>query len=96
MFSHIQFRPGYPEISCQNKQFSVIPKLNIFIEGSSNVQFYPGIEPKPDEIRFEKHRISAANNSELLTLLDSGCIKTVVLIGLTTSRCYFIDSTTID
>ncbi|CAF5180467.1 unnamed protein product, partial [Rotaria magnacalcarata] len=42
---------------------------------SSDVKFYSGIEPKPGEIQFEKYRISAAYNSELLTLLDSDCIK---------------------
>lgn len=85
MFSNIEFRPGYPEISCYNKQFSPIPNLNSFISGMPDTAFYPGIEPQEREIILKKSRVSAVYNSELLTLLESQCIKTVVLAGLSTS-----------
>ncbi len=42
-------------------------------------------QPMVNETVFDKLRISAAYNSELLTLLDSQCINTVVLTGLDTS-----------
>ncbi|CAF3480007.1 unnamed protein product [Rotaria sp. Silwood1] len=85
MFSRVEFRPGYPDASCQNKQLSAITKLNLAIAGTPGTEFYPGFQPESNEIQFVKHRISAAYNSELLTLLDSRCIKTVVLAGLSTS-----------
>ncbi|CAF2600876.1 unnamed protein product [Rotaria sp. Silwood2] len=85
MFSRVEFRPGYPEISCRNKQLSAISKLNLVIEGTPGTEFYPGFQPQANEIQFVKRRVSAAYNSELLILLDSQCIKTVVLAGLSTS-----------
>jgi nicotinamidase-related amidase len=85
MFSRVEFRPGYPEISCQNKEFAVISQFNILIEGTPSAQFYHTMQPNSNEIQFDKRRVSAAYNSDLLTLLDSQCIRTVVLTGLFTS-----------
>jgi nicotinamidase-related amidase len=85
MFSHVEFRPGYPEVSCQNIQFSGIAQLNVIIEGSPTAEFYSTMQPAENEIQFDKRRTSAAYNSDLLTLLDSQCIRTVVLTGLFTS-----------
>jgi nicotinamidase-related amidase len=85
MFSLVQFRPGYPDISCRNKQFVAIAASGGPIIGSAGTNFYSGFQPHGNEIQFEKRRVSAAYNSELLTLLDSQCIDTVVLAGLFTS-----------
>jgi nicotinamidase-related amidase len=85
MFSNVEFRPGYPDVSCRNIQFSYVESIGALIQGSASTQFYTGFQPKPNEIQFEKQRFSAAYNSQLLTLLDSQCIDTVVLAGLYTS-----------
>jgi nicotinamidase-related amidase len=85
MFSRVQFRPGYPDISCRNKQFVAIAASGGPIIGSAGANFSSGFQPQGNEIQFEKLRVSAAYNSELLTLLDSQCIDTVVLAGLFTS-----------
>jgi nicotinamidase-related amidase len=85
MFSRVEFRPGYPEISCQNKQFAFLPQTNLFIEGTPSAQFFPTMQPTVNETLFDKRRVSAAYNSDLLTLLDSQCIGTVVLAGIETS-----------
>jgi nicotinamidase-related amidase len=83
--ARVGFRPGYPDVSCRNKFLSPVKNADILIDGTPGTNFYPGFEPKSNEIQFHRSRVSAAYNSELLTLLDSQCIKTVVLTGLFTS-----------
>jgi nicotinamidase-related amidase len=85
MFSTVQFRPGYPDVSCRNILFSYVASIGTLIEGSASTQFYTGFQPNSNEIQFVKQRYSAAYNSQLLTLLDSQCIDTVVLAGQYTS-----------
>jgi nicotinamidase-related amidase len=66
-------------------EFTGIAQLNVLVEGTPSAQFYPTMQPTVNEIQFDKRRVSAAYNSDLLTLLDSQCIGTVVLAGIETS-----------
>ncbi|MBI2164948.1 MAG: cysteine hydrolase [Chloroflexi bacterium] len=70
---------------------------DICIEGTPGADFYGDIRPRPNhprEVVVTKHRFSGVWHTDLLTILRSNGIKTVVMTGVATSGC--VEATTRD
>lgn len=77
----VGFRPGFPEISPNNKGFSAIK------DGGREAMVNPSpvVEPAEDEVVVTKRRISAFAGSDLDVILSAKGIKHLVLCGISTS-----------
>ena len=80
----IGFEPGYPEISSNNKRFTMVREKGIFIKGSESTNIHPSIF-KPGDTVIYKHRISAFAGNALQMILRSRGIENLVLFGISTS-----------
>ena len=78
------FRKGYPEVSKNNKSFSLL-KNGTQNYTEETVEVHPSIAPEPDDVIITKKRVSAFTGSDLEVVLRSLEIKHLVLSGLATS-----------
>jgi nicotinamidase-related amidase len=81
----VAFRPGYPEISPNNKLFTWLKESGHFTPGSEGTKIHPSVAPKNDEAVVVKHRVSAFSGTDLDMLLRANGIRTLVLAGITTA-----------
>ena len=81
----IGFRKGYPEVSSNNKSFSVLKKgiMNFDTEDAQKV--HASIEPQSGDVIIIKKRVSAFTGSDLEVVLRSLGIKHLILSGISTS-----------
>ena len=78
----VAFRPGYPEVSPNNKSFSTIKqRLGAMI----TAEIHPAIAPQSVDILVTKRRVSAFSGSDLEVVLRSQDISHLVLCGIATS-----------
>lgn len=63
------------------------PHSLAMVRGSERVQLLPELERQPNEALIEKPRASAFFNTNLLSLLISEGVDTVVIVGCSTSGC---------
>lgn len=77
----VGFRPGFPEVSADNKRFSAIRNSL----AAAMVDPRPIIEPVNDDVVVVKRRTSAFSGSDLEVLLRAWGIKHLVLAGIATS-----------
>lgn len=56
-------------------------------DGTDNVAYVPGFEPREDDLVVTKHRYSAFIDTPLAAMLRARDIRTVVVAGLTTDVC---------
>ncbi len=80
----IGFDPGYPEISPNNKRFSMMKERGSFIKGSDSARVHSSIF-KPGERVIYKHRVSAFAGNSLQMILRAQGIEHLVLFGIATS-----------
>jgi len=78
----VGFRKGYPEVSQNNKMFSMIKKFPISLE---DPKVHPSVNPQPDDIIVVKRRVSAFSGSDLQVVLSALKITKLVLTGFATS-----------
>jgi len=83
----VGFRAGLPEVSPQNKLFSVIKSSEqhqSLFKGPLG-EIPAAISPRDDEVVVTKHRVSAFTGTDLGMILRANDIKTLVLFGIATS-----------
>ena len=82
----VAFRPGYPEISPNNKSFSAIKQQQSPLQGAMTaMEIDPAIAPQPTDIVVTKRRVSAFSGSDLEVVLRAQGISHLVLCGIATS-----------
>ncbi|HEY5094121.1 MAG TPA: isochorismatase family cysteine hydrolase [Candidatus Eremiobacteraceae bacterium] len=80
MYVVVGFRPGSPEISARNKNFSAIKK-----SGGLSTDIHPRVAPAADDVIITKHRVGAFLGTDLDMILRANDIETLVLCGISTS-----------
>ena len=78
----VAFRPGYPEISPNNKSFSAIKQQQTATISS---EIHPDIAPQTTDIVVTKRRVSAFSGSDLEVILRAQGISHLVLCGIASS-----------
>jgi len=78
----VAFRPGYPEVSPNNKSFSTIKQRP---GAMTTTEIHPAIAPQPTDIVVTKRRVSAFSGSDLEVVLRAQGISHLVLCGIATS-----------
>lgn len=79
------FRPGYPEISLRNKNFSLL-KLKAGADMSDAVlRIHPQLRPADGELVIGKHRVNALFETDLAMILRAHNVDTLLLLGNSTS-----------
>lgn len=81
----VGFRPGYPEISPQNKLFSGVKESGRFSAGSQGTEIHPAVAPKAGEVVVTKHRVGAFTGTDLDMILKAHRVETLILAGIATS-----------
>jgi nicotinamidase-related amidase len=81
----VRFRNGYPEVSANNKIFSLVTTNFDFTESNPQTEIHPLLHPEDSDLSITKRRVSAFAGSDLDLVLRSRRIDTVVLAGVTTS-----------
>ncbi len=80
----VQFRPGYPEISERNLQFSQTKSSGTLNEIDAGTRICNELRPMPEDVIVVKRRISAFTGSDLEVVLRSQKIDTLFLAGVST------------
>jgi len=73
----VAFRPGYPEVSDNNKSFAAIAGTGRFTDSDPGARVHPAVAPAPGDVTVTKRRVSAFAGSDLdyrLTVLADGCL----------------------
>jgi nicotinamidase-related amidase len=83
----VRFRTGYPEVSAQNKRFSVIKESGRLREGSLGAEIHTRIAPQPGDIVVTKRRTGAFSTTDLESILRAKRITTLLMFGISTSGC---------
>jgi nicotinamidase-related amidase len=81
----IGFRPGYPEVSGNNKMFGMLSQSGRFVNGTAGAQVHEKVKPIETDLHVIKHRISGFSGSDLEMILRAQNIDTLVLAGVATS-----------
>lgn len=82
----VAFRPGYPEISPNNKSFTAFRERLSSLPAQMTVEeIHPAIAPQPTDIVVTKRRVSAFSGSDLEVVLRAQGISHLVLSGIATS-----------
>lgn len=81
IYVKVEFRPGYPEISVNNRSFARITEGGGFV----GTRVHPAIAPQRGDVEVVKKRVSAFAGSDLDLILRSQGIRTLVLAGIATS-----------
>jgi nicotinamidase-related amidase len=81
----VGFRPGYPEISPQNKLFAGLKASGKFSAGAEGTEIHRAVAPKPGEVVVTKHRVGAFLGTDLDMILKAHHIETLILTGIATS-----------
>lgn len=81
----VGFRKGAPEISPNNKGFSM--SRNLLTSGNSEdmIKVHPDLSPLSDDILVVKRRVSAFSGSDLEVVLRALSIQHLILTGVATS-----------
>lgn len=85
IFIRVAFRPGFPEVSANNKSFSAISKREGMTTSDISTQIHDIVAPRPDEPIVTKLRVSAFAGSDLEVILRSQNIDKLILTGIATS-----------
>lgn len=84
IYVQVTFRDGYPEVSPNNKSFSMIKQGAAFAEPEA-MSIYPEVAPVDGDIVVTKRRVSAFTGSDLEVVLRSQNIHHLILSGIATS-----------
>ena len=85
IFVRVAFRPGYPEVSADNRAFSSLKERGGMLEIDDATQVWDGVRPAPDEVVVVKRRVSAFSGSGLEVVLRAQGIDHLILTGIATS-----------
>ena len=81
----IGFRKGYPEVSPNNKSFSLIKSGVMNLDNEEGTKVHTSVTPQPDDVIITKKRVSAFAGSDLEVVLRASGIKHLLLTGISTS-----------
>ncbi|GHO79804.1 cysteine hydrolase [Ktedonobacter sp. SOSP1-85] len=81
----VTFRPGYPEISPNNKSFSAHKEQQSSLLTGRAMEIASALAPQPTDIVVTKRRVSAFSGSDLEVVLRAQNISHLVLCGISTS-----------
>lgn len=86
-FVVVGFRPGTPEVSTNNKRFSLMARRQPWTTEVAETwqQVHPVLAPRPEDILIVKRRVSAFTGSDLEVVLRAQGIHHLVLSGVATS-----------
>ncbi len=81
----VSFREGFPEISPNNKSFSMISKQGVAFADPEAMKLYSEITPHENDIHVTKRRVSAFTGSDLEVVVRSLGVSHLILTGIATS-----------
>jgi len=81
----VGFRPGFPEISANNKGFSAAKERFASVDSNDFIKIHPDVAPAEGEVTVIKRRVSAFTGSDLEVMLRAYGIQHMVLCGISTS-----------
>jgi len=81
----VGFRQGMPEISKNNKSFSVIKQNMAHVDMKEWMAIHPDLSPQEQDIIVVKKRFSAFTGSDLEVLLRGLEVEHLILTGISTS-----------
>lgn len=85
VFVRVAFRPGYVDVSPNNRSFSALKGRGGMLETDAATQIWTGVEPQQGEVVVVKRRVSAFTGSGLDVVLRSMDIDHLILTGIATS-----------
>ncbi|CAG8681625.1 10868_t:CDS:2, partial [Cetraspora pellucida] len=80
----LYFRPGYPEVSPNNRHFENLKSLGRLVDGTKGAEFIDGMVPRDNDIVIQKRRTDAFYNTDLQMILESRNIHHIILSGIAT------------
>ncbi|CAG8460072.1 21284_t:CDS:2 [Racocetra persica] len=80
----LYFRPGYPEVSPNNRYFENLKNLGRLVDGTKGAEFIDGMVPRENDIVIQKRRTDAFYNTDLQMILESRNIHHIILSGIAT------------
>lgn len=80
----LYFRPGYPEVSPNNRHFENLKSLGRLVDGTKGAEFIDGMVPRDNDIVIQKRRTDAFYNTDLQMILESRNIHHIILSGSAT------------
>jgi nicotinamidase-related amidase len=80
----LSFRPGYPEVSPQNRLFSALKESGAFT-GPLGADIPVEIAPKNGDLVIAKHRVGAFSGNDLDMILRAKGVTTLACLGIATS-----------
>ncbi|CAG8524412.1 20438_t:CDS:2, partial [Gigaspora rosea] len=80
----LTFRPGYPEVSPNNRHFENLKNLGRLVDGTKGAEFIDGMVPRDSDIVIQKRRTDAFYNTDLQMILESKNIHHIILSGIAT------------
>jgi nicotinamidase-related amidase len=81
----VAFRKGYPEVSPNNKSFSMLKKGSMNLDTEEAIKIHESVAPQSGDIIITKKRVSAFTGSDLEVVLRSLGINHLLLTGISTS-----------
>jgi nicotinamidase-related amidase len=85
IFVRVGFRPGYPEISQNNRTFRQIAAAGRLGLDDPHAGICPELAPEPEDIVVIKHRVSGLHATDLDQILRARGIRNLILTGVATS-----------
>jgi nicotinamidase-related amidase len=85
IFVRVAFRPGYPDVSSNNRVFSLLKERGGMLETGLDTQVWDGVQPEPEEVVVVKRRVSAFIGSGLEVVLRAQAMEHLILTGIATS-----------
>jgi nicotinamidase-related amidase len=80
----VGFRKGYPDVSRNNKSFSVLKSGQLYLDQPESMTIPASVSPLADDVVITKKRVSAFTGSDLEVVLRSLEIKHIILAGIAT------------
>ena len=81
----IGFRPGFPEVSPNNKAFAALKSNSRMFDVPEAVAIHTAVAPEAQDIVVTKKRVSAFAGSDLELVLRSMGVNHIILTGIATS-----------
>jgi nicotinamidase-related amidase len=81
----VGFRKGFPEVSPNNKSFSMLKNGSMNLDEAEAMQVHTSVAPFEHEVVICKKRVSAFTGSDLEVVLRAFGIQHLVLTGIATS-----------
>ncbi|HEY9677691.1 MAG TPA: isochorismatase family cysteine hydrolase [Drouetiella sp.] len=86
IYVSVKFRDEFPEVSPNNKMFSMLKTMGSqFNESQTSADIHPSVKPEKKDILVTKRRVGAFSGSDLEVVLRSLGVDHLVLTGIATS-----------